>query len=158
MLDPSCSFHELGHVVALNYYGHAWLWVALDAVPGYGGWTCFETDPIPPFERAVIAMAGSIAQARYLRREIAVAPGDREIAKDALAGLPDVSQFDGAAVVRTATEIVNANWPMIERGARALLAAGRLSCDEVAKVLAAPAPGEWASLRWDGEPRSQRLF
>jgi hypothetical protein len=150
MPDPSCAYHEFGHILALNHYGRPWLWVGLDAVPGYGGWTCFETDPIPPFERAVIALAGALAQAKFLRCEIAVAPGDRQIAEDALASLPADSP-DGDAVVRQATAIVNASWSLIERGAQALLNApgGRLSCAEVARLFAAPAVGEWRSPRWD---------
>jgi hypothetical protein len=147
MPDPGSAYHELGHVLALIHYRRPWQWVALDAVPGYGGWTCFEPDRIPPFERSVIALAGSIAQARYLRREIAVAPADRRIAMDALASLDD-NQPDGTEVVRQATAIINANWPLIERGAQALLnaPAGRLTCDEVAKLLAAPTEREWRSL------------
>jgi hypothetical protein len=147
MRDPGSAYHELGHVISLRYYGHPWHWVALDAVPGYTGWTCFETDRIPPFERGVIALAGSIAQARFLRREIAVAPEDRRIAEDALATLDD-NQPDGAEVVRQATAIINAHWPLIARGAQALLNAGRLTCAEVERLFAAPAPaaGEWRSL------------
>jgi hypothetical protein len=146
MRDPGSAYHELGHVLALAHYRYPWQWVALDAVEGFSGWTCFDADRIPPFERAVIALSGSLSQARYLRREIAVAPADRQIAIDALASLPDESQPGGDAVVRTATAIVNANWPLIERGAHALLAAGRLSCAEVERLLAAPAEREWRSL------------
>jgi hypothetical protein len=150
MRDPSCAFHEFGHIAALTHYRHPWQWVALDGVPeGFGGWTCFATEPIPPFERAVVAVCGNVAQARYLRREVAVAPGDREIAQDALDELPVASRLDGAAVVRTATAICNMHWPLIERGAQALLAAGRLSREEVERLFAAPEPGEWRSPRWD---------
>jgi hypothetical protein len=144
--DPGVARHELGHVAALEYYRHPWFWVALDEVSGRG-WTCFEPDCIPPFKRSVIALAGSIAQARYLRREIAVAPDDRRIAEDALASLPDDSHSDGAAAVRQATAIIEASWPMIERGARALLARGRLTRAEAERLLSAPGR-EWRSPRW----------
>jgi hypothetical protein len=148
MPDPGSAYHELGHVLALIHYRRPWQWVALDTVEGFSGWTCFETDPIPPFERSVIALAGSIAQAKFLRREIAVAPEDRRIAQDALASLPDDSHLDGEAVVKQATAIVEANWGLIACGAQALLTAGRLTCDEVERLFAAPAPaaGEWRSL------------
>jgi hypothetical protein len=147
MRDPGVARHELGHVAALEYYRRPWFWVALDEVSGCG-WTCFEPDRIPPFERSVVAMAGPIAQARYLRREIPVAPDDRRIAEDALASLPDDSRSNGAAAVRQATAIVEARWPMIERGARALLARGRLTRGEAERLLSAPPEREWRSPRW----------
>jgi hypothetical protein len=149
MFDASVARHELGHVLALIHYGHRWDWVSLDAVSGRG-WCCFATDTIPPFERCVIALAGSIAQARYLRREIPVAPDDHRIAQAALDSLPDDSDVDGAEVVRRATAIVDRHWAAIERGARALMAAGHLTCEEVERLFrATPAAGEWRSPRFD---------
>jgi hypothetical protein len=144
--DHITAIHEAAHAVAAIRTGL--IFDHVTAQPDYelelegqlqwGELQASGSLAVPPELLAVVLLAGPCAEARITRRELDDVFADEEALDDreSLAGLMlNAEQFMQAS--RDTLELLDADWPLIERVAEELLGVDSLAYDRIEALVAA---------------------
>ena len=158
------------HITAVHEAGHAAVYIrlrlgpfdhiALDADASRGH-VRIPDGLQNPEDRAVMALAGCVAEAKFLNQRLlyVLQKSDLLLAALALMKSPRRPRPTLAEALRRARALVSEEWSSIQAVAEALLAApdGRLDYAQTCEVVRThEASKEWRSPRWDDEQRLVR--